>query len=157
MKDNKNKLKKPESTEQSLVAVEACGKDSELWAEHNSRFITRLLNSVKNVFNNDIPPKATADNEIHDAIDNAADGLNEKLKGPKLVNQERQANIYKILAEAKEREAAARKLSLESDMIEMELERQKVHESQKMISLLIQRGELKIIEKDGETLFILNQ
>jgi hypothetical protein len=150
---NTNSLRKD-----ALIAIDIQGKSPEIWAHQEPRFYQRLLNSMKRMVGrgNDIPPRATADEEIKDTLDTILSSAQEKLKGPALANLEKQANVAVKLAEAKEREANARRLSLEADKLEMEIEREKVHESQRVIDLMIQRGELLVTERDGVRYFIYN-
>jgi hypothetical protein len=147
------------SDDHSLLAIDIQGKDPEIWAHQKPRLYTRIANSVKDLFsqNNDIPPQATANEDIKETIENLAYSAKAKLQSPQLANLERQANINVKLAEVKEREANARKIALEADRLEMDIEREKVHESQKMINILIQRGQLSLVEHEGEMCFILNR
>lgn len=142
-----------------LLSVAFEGKDSEIWARQEPRFHQRIFNSLKKMVGQgrDIPASATANDDLKEAIDNVAQSAQEKLKGPQLINLERQANIAVKLAEAKEREANARKIDLEADKLEMEIERAKVHESQAVIELMFQRGELTLLEKDGVTYLVYSR
>jgi hypothetical protein len=137
-----------------MIAIDVAGKDPDIWVKRSDRFHQRLLNSVKKLFGQDIPASATANIDLRDTVDAIAEGVHEKLKEPLLANVERQASVKVKLAEAKEKEANARRIGLEADKLEIELESERVHESQKMIDLLIQRGELTLIEQNGETIFI---
>lgn len=144
------------------IAVEVSGKDPVVWTKRKLRFYQRIFNSIRKIFESDIPPAATADTELKTLSDLLAASAFESIKTPVLKNVERQAAIKLMLAEAREKEAAAkereanaRKLHLEADLIELEMETKKVLESQRILDLAIQRGELTVIEKDGETLFIV--
>ena len=105
----------------------------------------------------DIPASATANSELQNAADEIAKSAQEVLKKPQLENIERHANIRLKLAEAKEREANARKIALEADILEAEHERQEAHESQKIVDLMIQRGEIIFVERDDEIVFIVKK
>lgn len=161
MSDKKDKARPKSSnkncTDDTLITIDVAGKDPEIWKNRSQRFHERLINSVKKMLGNDIPASATADKDLRDAVDSLADAAQEKLKKPALMNLERQASIQVLLAEAKEKEANARRTNLEADKLEIEIERERVLESQRVIDLMIQRGELTVVEKDGETLFILRK
>lgn len=143
-----------ELTDTPLIAVEISGRDSAIWEKREPRFNERLTNSVKKVFGADIPPSATAEGDVKDIVDGVADAVNSKLKASTLINLEKQAAIKVKHAEVKEREANARLVNLQADKLALELEREQTHESQKMIDLLIQRGDLIMTECDGEIIFI---
>ena len=156
--DPAHRTKKADSTDDSsLISIEVVGKDAELWDKRGKRFYQRLINSVKQMLGNDIPSSATADKDIKDAVDALAESALERLKGPLLTNLERQASVKSLLAEAREKEANARLIGLKADKLEMEIKRERIHESQRMIDLLIQRGELTIIEREGEIIAIVNK
>lgn len=138
--------------EDRTISISASGQDEELWDKRKTRFFQRTMNSVKKMFGNDIPPKATLFPELECMGDQLLETTHERLKGPALVNMERQASVMLKLAEVKEKEANARKTELESDLLEVE--RNRVLESQRHIDLLIQRGELVVSEKDGEVVLI---
>ncbi len=148
-------VNKDESAGDSLVAIEITGKDLDTWNDRRPRFYERMLNSVINIFKSDIPPSATANKEMKESADDFLRSAQEKIKSPQLVNQERQASISLKLAEAREREANTRKIQLEADKLEMEIEQETVHQSQKTIEILIQRGELELLkEEDGELILL---
>lgn len=150
--------KEPDSKE-SLLSIDLEGRDIQIWEKRRPRFHERLVNSVKMLFGKDIPPSATANEDLKKAIDTMGDSAIEALKAPQLKNLERQASVRVMLAEAREREAQARKIEIETEMMELELdrERRKVHESQQIIERLIQRGELVMLERDGETVLIYKE
>lgn len=150
MSDLDKQNSKLESDHEKMVAIEICGKDPACWEAQEPRFVNRIVNSFKRLFGADIKPDVTANNELLDAADTLAKSAHEALKAPQLYSSERQASIKLKLAEAKEKEASARKVNLEADMLEMEIRKQAIAESQEYIDLLIKRGELIPIEKDGE-------
>lgn len=157
MKDFDDPAKKTEEvggSNESMMAVEITGKDAGLWERRESRFVERLVNSFKKLLGADIRPEITANNELLDAADAIANSAKEALKAPQLKNLERQAAVRAKLAEAKEKEANARKIGLEADMLEMEIERERVLQSQAIINRLITRGELIPVEKDGELVLV---
>lgn len=141
-------------SQESMLAIEVRGKDTELWERREHRFVNRLLNSFLRLLGADIRPEITANKELLDAAETFAKSAQESLKVPQLKNIEREASIQLKLAEAKEKEAYARKLNLEADKLEMEIERECVLQSQKVIGILIARGELIPIEKDGELMLV---
>lgn len=144
------------TTEEKMIAVDVRGKDSSLWEKREPRFTERLLNSFKKLLGADIKPDITANEELLDAADTLAKSALEVIRKPQLRNLERQASIQLKLAEAKEKEANARKVNLEADKLEIDLEiaREQIHISQAIIDLKIQRGELIPIIKDGELTLI---
>ena len=149
------KQKKKEPPHEPMVVLEISGKEPELWEERQPRFFQRLGNSIKDIFKSDIPTNATANKEIMDTADDLVRSAQEAIKSPQLINQERQASIKKQLAEAKANEAVARKTELEADLLEAEIERDKVHQSQKMIQILIQRGILVPLKQDDGEIVLL--
>lgn len=154
--DTKKPKEEVASHQESMIAVGVTGKDSKVWVDRKPRFLERLINSVKMLFGADIPASATANQEFQDTVDSMAKSAQEALKGPQLVNEERQASINLKLAEAKERAANARKVGLEADLLEAEV-RKTVHESQKIVNLSLQRGELKLFIEDGKITFVFNK
>lgn len=152
-----------DESDEPFISVDVTGIDRETWKEHGSKLSDRLKNTVKKLFGGDIPPRAeTIARDVEGFIDGIAASAHEKLKSSKMVNIERQASIVAKLAEAKERDANARRINLEADKMEMELEEKrkmaKVFEAEKAISLMIQRGELTIQESaDGRTLIIYDK
>lgn len=137
-----------------MISVELHGRDIEIWEKRSDRFHERITNSIKKMFGGDIPASATVNNDLKEAIDDLAESAKQKLKTPQLNNIEKQISIQAKYAELKEREARTRKIQLEADMLEIEVERARVLESQKIIDILIQRGELVMKEINGETVFI---
>ncbi len=156
--DEKLPEKQADVIHEPMISVSIVGQDQNTWLKREPRFIERILNSVKNFFGSDIPSTATANNEIQEAAENLVESAQQTIKSPQLINLERQANIKVKLAEVKEREANARKTTLEADLIEQEVKlREDVHNSQRIIDLLIQRGELVPIEKNGVMTFVYNK
>jgi len=143
-----------DSQNKDMISVDLHGKDIEIWEKRSDRFHERITNSIKKIFGGDIPASATANEDLKEAIDDLAESAKQKLKTPQLNNIEKQITIRAKYAELKEREARTRKIELEADKLEMEIERAKVLESQKIIDLLIQRGELVMKQINGETVFI---
>lgn len=148
------KANQDDSYHESMIAIEVCGKDADLWERREPRLVERLANSFKKLLGADIRPDVTANNELLEAADTIANSAKEVLKVPQLKNLERQASVRLMLAKAKEKEANARKIVLEANKLEMEIEREQVLQSQAIIDRLITRGELIPIEKDGELVLV---
>ncbi|MEM6484718.1 MAG: hypothetical protein AAF662_07035 [Pseudomonadota bacterium] len=147
----------PAAQNTSHIAIDLSGRDHTVWEKRSSRFFERILNSVKKYLGLDIPSGAPTDPKVLDALNSLSDSALATLKSPQLKNLERQASIKVKVAEAREKEALARKIELESDKLEMDIERERVIESQLTIDRLIQRGELTIIEnEDGRLTFIMS-
>ena len=151
-----DQLKQQGRGEKNLIAVETYGNDIVIWNDHKPRFLKRLWNTIKSPFNKGYPEEETANNEINDIIDNVADGINERLRSPSLVNLERQANISKILAETRKMNLESDRLEIDNEKERMKAEKEKLLHSQEIIYRLIENGTIKISEKDGETLIVFD-
>lgn len=140
-----------EPLSEQMLSIDVHGRDREIWEKREPRFVERILNSFKMLFGGDIRPEVTANTELLDAADTMAKNV---LSTPQIKNLERQVAVKLKMAEILEREANARKTSLEADKLAMEIERENVLHSQKVIELAIKRGELVPIKKDGELVII---
>lgn len=136
-----------------FIAVELSGKDKAVWIQRCKRFYDRILNSVRKLHKSDIPPMAKSDSEVRTVSDLLAKTAGAAIRGPLLKNLERQAALRLKVAEAREKEAIARKTELEADKLEFsfEAERNRVLASQHFLDLAIQRGEIVVLEHEGET------
>lgn len=153
--DKEKPEKNSDQKNEPMLAVSIVGKNSEIWEKREPRFVERITNSVKKIFGADIPAYATVDEDLKEAAEDLASSAKAAIKTPQLKNLDRQATINLKLAEIKLKEANARKTNLEADLLEQELKmREDVHNSQKYVDLLIQRGELIPVEKEGELIFI---
>lgn len=149
----------PANVSDQLIVINLSGKDPEIWRQRCKRFYWRIRNSVKRIFNSDIPPLASSDAEIRTVSDLMTTTALGAIKTPALKNMERQAAIRLKLAEAREKEASARMLELEGDKLELQLEgvRRKVLESQRLLDLAIQRGEIVVSEQDGAIVILIRE
>jgi hypothetical protein len=138
-----------------MILLNIAGKDPVRWEKRKPHFLNRLINSVKGMMGTPFDRSNTANEEIQSTFDDIARSAQEVAKAPQLINAERMASITLKLAEAREREAVARKTNLEADMLEDEIKRKEIFESQRVIELLIQRGELLVKESDGQKYIIL--
>lgn len=140
-----------DATHENMLSIGIHGRDSDTWGKRGPRFVERIFNSFRSLFSGDVRPEVTANTELLDTADALA---KEVLNAPQLRHLEKQLSIKLKMAEIKEREANARKVGLEADKLEMEIEREQVLKSQKLIELAIKRGELIPVVENGELVLI---
>jgi len=144
---------------ESYISVDVFGKDVKLWEKRNPRFLARIINSLKNLLNSQIPGRKAVHDEVKEALENIAASGQEVLKRPQLTNIEKMASIQEQLSKVKLNEALAKKAEAEANKINtevafQELEIEGIHQSQRVVDSLIKKGELYPMEKDGQLVFI---
>ena len=143
-----------QKSSKSFLSVDLIGKDKKVWNVFQSRFVTRLVNSIRSVFSSQIPGRTTIHDEAQEALKNIAASAQDLIKAPQFKNMEKQAEIVKKLSEANLNNSKARKLNAEASLIENNHSitdiTEEVHHSQKVVDALIKTGELYPEVVDGK-------
>jgi uncharacterized protein YbjQ (UPF0145 family) len=161
MKDETLSSNKIARDEEKLSAINLSGKDPATWEKRKSRLYDRIINTVRHLLGQDEKiSEETVAVDVQNALDSLADNASQRLKGPALVNAERQANIQLKLAQArelnanarlKEIEAAAKEKDITVEELQALIERKEVLASQELVNTLVSEGRLSVINTgDGE-------
>lgn len=142
MKDGKSTEKESDSRE-SFLAIDLVGKNKNIWEARRPRFIVRLINKIRSLWNSQVPGRSTLHEESKFALTNLVASAQEVIKSPQMKNMERQAEIVKKLSEANLNNSNAKKIDAETELIQ-------VLNSQKIVESLIKKGELYPEVKDGK-------
>lgn len=137
------------------LAIDLNPKNLSIWEKAKNRFTTRVFSIFNNIKNWKLTKKTTVSQETGYAFENLIASSQAILQKPRLTNIEKQASIKLKLAEVKKLEAEARLINAQADEKNIAIEQAKqIRESQEKISILIKRGELIPIQKDGQLIFI---
>ena len=143
MNDDKPKDSKSDSNG-LFVSIDLTGKDKEIWDRQRPKFVARLINNIKSLWDSQVPGRTTVHEEAKKTLFDLAASAQDIIKSPQLKNMEKEAEIIKKMSEAKLNNSKARKIDAEAALIE------EVHNSQKVIESLMNKGELYPEIKDGK-------
>ena len=128
----------------SFLSIDLTGKDKKLWDVQRPKFVARLINNIKSLWESQVPGRTTVHEEAKKTLIDLAVSAQDIIKLPQLKNMEKEAEIIKKISEANLNNSKARKIDAETTLIE------DVHSSQKIIESLIKKGELYPEIKDGK-------